>query len=75
MDGYKPNRTQEQRILDLLRERGEQGVMSWEIPDKLKILQYNARVFGLRRKGFVIENKDEVFRLISEPSPEQQTLI
>lgn len=77
---YKPNKSQEQRILDLLRERGEQGVMVWEFmlprPQGLGVAQYNARLFGLRQKGYEIENvKPGHFVLRSEPEPEQQILI
>ncbi len=49
--------TQEQRILNLLKQRGTQGVYAWEITGDLHILQYNARIFGLREKGHNIENK------------------
>ena len=64
---YKPNGTQEQRILDLLVERGSTGVNAWEIPNNLKILQYNARIFGLRRKGYDIRNINGKFYLHTEP--------
>lgn len=62
MNTYIKRPTQEQRILELLRERGAKGVMVWEfmIPRPqggLGIAQYNARIWGLRRKGYVIENK------------------
>lgn len=47
--------TQEQRILDLLRERGDEGVAVYEFmmprPYGLGIAQYNARIYGLREKG------------------------
>lgn len=48
--------TQEQRILKILRARGNNGVYAWEIMKDLNILQYNARIFGLRRKGYNIRN-------------------
>jgi lysozyme family protein len=64
--GYIEKKTQEQRILDLLRERGSSGVMAWEIPANLHILQYNARVYGLRKKGYDIRNKDGKFYLIEQ---------
>jgi len=62
MTGYKEDRTQEQRILDLLRERGEAGAFVYEFmtprPAGLGIAQYNARIYGLREKGYIIENKE-----------------
>jgi len=71
MTAYIKKPTQEQRILDLLKERGSAGVKSWEIPNNLHILQYNARIYGLREKGFNIINKDETFYLITgEPKQE-----
>lgn len=63
---YQPNKTQEQKILDLLKERGSSGVRAWEIPTNLHILQYNSRIFGLRAKGFNIINKDNTFYLIED---------
>lgn len=61
MIGYKENKTQEQRILDLLKERGPKGVFVWEFmlprPQGLGIAQYNARIWGLRKKGHLINNK------------------
>lgn len=58
---YQPRPTQEGRILKLLKERGERGVQVWEFmlprPQGLGIAQYNARIFGLRRKGYNIVNK------------------
>ena len=60
MTGYFKQPTQEQRILNFLEERGEVGVYAYEIatprPQGLGILQYNARIFGLRKKGFNIIN-------------------
>ena len=57
---YINNPTQEDRILNLLRERGARGAYVYEFmmprPQGLGIAQYNARVFGLRRKGYLIEN-------------------
>jgi len=58
---YIEKPTQEQRILDLLRLRGPEGVKVYELiaprPGGLGIAQYNARIWGLRKKGYVIENK------------------
>ena len=59
MDKYIPNKTQEERILDLLKERGELGAYAWEFTGQLRIMQYNARVFGLRKKGYNILNQDK----------------
>jgi hypothetical protein len=54
--------TQKQRLLDLLRERGSQGVKVYEImaprPEGLGIAQYNARILELRRNGYRIINKE-----------------
>ena len=59
---YQKRPTQEQRILKLLRERGEHGVRVWELmaprPQGLGIAQYNARIFGLRKRGYNITNKE-----------------
>lgn len=58
---YREKPTQEQRILDLLRKRGEKGAFVYEFmmprPNGLGIAQYNARIWGLRKKGYVIDNK------------------
>lgn len=55
---YENRTTQENQILDLLRERKGAGVYSYELaephPKGCGILQYNARIFGLRRKGHKI---------------------
>lgn len=60
MDKYIEKPTQEKRILDLLRERGNRGAFVYEFmipkPEGLGIAQYNARIKGLRDKGFDIEN-------------------
>lgn len=50
--------TQRTRILDLLRSHEGEWVPLSEILD-LRIGQYNARVFELRRLGFVIDNRTE----------------
>ena len=51
---------QEQRILNLLREKGSQGAYVYEFttsrPKGLGVSQYNARIWGLRRKGHDIKN-------------------
>ena len=56
---YKP--TQEQRIYLLLKQRGEQGAYIWEFMTPrnkggLGIAQYNARIWGLKKKGHNIIN-------------------
>jgi hypothetical protein len=66
--------TQEMRILALLKGRQGQWVGLPEIL-ALGIAQYNARLFSLRRKGFIIENRVEHtphgvhswFRLLDSP--------
>lgn len=69
----KESRTQEQRILDLLQERGERGVMVWEfmVPRPqggLGIAQYSSRIFGLRHKGYNIQSdKQGKFTLVETP--------
>jgi len=80
MTGYKEDKTQEQRILDLLRERGIEGVYVYEFmtprPVGCGIAQYNARIYGLRKKGYIIDNKEPGhFVLKGEPTPEQSSLI
>lgn len=66
MNGYLKNPTQEEKILSFLQERGEKGVFAWEITDNLKILQYNARIFGLRKKGYNIINKEKCHFILME---------
>lgn len=58
--GYVKNDSQEGRILNLLRERGNAGAFVYEFmmprPGGLGIAQYSARIFGLRGKGYEIVN-------------------
>lgn len=58
---YVSHPTQEQRILDLAKRRGSKGFFAYELaaprPHGLGILQYNSRVWGLRKKGYNIVNK------------------
>jgi hypothetical protein len=73
---YHKKPTQEQRILQLLKNRGKSGVKVWELvtprPHGLGISQYNARIYGLREKGFNIVNKTPGhFVLIQNEKPEQ----
>lgn len=77
MSKYKEKKTQEQRILDLLKERGKRGAFVWEfmLPRNrggLGIAQYNARIYGLRKKGYEIKNeKPGHFVLFEDKKPEQ----
>ena len=53
--------TQQQRILSLLKERGESGVFVYEFMTPvslggLGVSQYGARIMELRRKGYKIIN-------------------
>jgi hypothetical protein len=70
---YQDRPTQEQKLLEMLRLRGSYGVYAWEIIKDLNILQYNARVFGLRRKGYKIVNKKPGLFVLQERG--QTTLI
>lgn len=68
---YQQRLTQETRILRLLREKGNAGAYVYEFvtprPEGLGIAQYNARIWGLRQKGYQIENiKPGHFVLIEE---------
>lgn len=61
MTTYQKRPTQEGKILAKLRERGSRGLYAYEICmpvhlGGLGILQYNARIYGLRKKGHKIEN-------------------
>ena len=60
MNGYIHNGTQEERILTLLKERGSRGAYVYEFmqprPNGLGIAQYNARIWGLKQKGYQIIN-------------------
>jgi len=63
-------KTQGDRILDLLRKRGEIGVKVFEFmtprPNGLGVSQYGARILELRRKGFNIINSRGLFVLKEE---------
>lgn len=69
---YIENLTQEERILKLLKERGERGVYVYEMqnsrPNGLGIAQYNARIKGLRRKGHIIKNTEPGHFILIEAS-------
>lgn len=84
MTTYEKRPTQEQRILNLLRERGSQGAYVYEFmtpqPVGAGIAQYNSRVWSLRQKGYVIENKNPGhFILTYDPDrqvePKQEVLL
>lgn len=70
---YLNKPTQEEKILDLLRQRGDAGVFVWELMTPINrgglgIAQYNARIKGLRDKGFTIDNvKPGHFVLVEKP--------
>lgn len=67
---YREDKTQEQRILELLQERGSRGVYVYELqaprPQGLGIAQYNARIYGLRDKGYNIQNVEEGHFVLKE---------
>jgi hypothetical protein len=50
-----PNQTQENLILDAFRRNF--GILTPSDIMKLGIAQYNARIFGLRKKGHQIDNE------------------
>ena len=71
---YKPNKTQEDIILDILREaKGNwvDGMTFLNLPKP--ITQYHARIWSLQRKGYEIEGRFiytknwKEYRLIAEP--------
>lgn len=72
MNAYIKKPTQEERILGFLQWRGNKGVFAWEITNDLHILQYNARIYGLREKGHdIVSVTPGHFKLIKKG---QQTL-
>lgn len=76
MTDYIEDRTQEQRILDLLTQRGERGVEVWEFmlprpQGGCGIAQYNARIFGLRKKGYLIINQPKGHFVLKNPDGQQ----
>ena len=58
---YIENKTQEQKILSLLKTANWNWVALPKII-KLWIAQYNARIWWLRKKWFLIENKIKVVK-------------
>lgn len=59
MRNYEHRPTQEQRILQMLYSARWEFVSSLSIVMELYILQYSARIWGLRKKGFNIKNEVE----------------
>lgn len=77
---YQKRPTQEQRILDLLKERGGKGVAVWEfmLPRNqggLGVAQYNARVYSLRKKGYDIKNTKPGHFVLKTEKPRQGELL
>jgi hypothetical protein len=63
--------TQTRRIFERLWHQGPPGwVPAYVFPNDLHILQYNARIFDLRRKGLTIESQNingvDCFRLLGD---------
>lgn len=60
MNKHLKRPTQENKILNLLKKRAKKGVKVYELiapqPTGLGIVQYNARIYSLRRKGYSILN-------------------
>jgi hypothetical protein len=76
MTDYIEKPTQENLILELLKERGEAGAYVYEFMTPrskggLGIAQYSARIWGLRKKGYNIVNvKKGLFVLQAEEKRE-----
>lgn len=72
-----PRKSQKQRILQLLKNRGQDGVKVYELmmprPQGCGIAQYNARILELRRDGYRIINKKPGW-FVLEDREEQLTL-
>lgn len=76
MTNYEPRTTQEQEILDLLIARKGAGVYSYELaqphPEGLGCLQYNARLYGLRKKGHkIISDRKGHYVLETRPTMDE----
>ena len=52
--------TQEQRVLDYIREHG--SITSMQAFTDLKISRLSARIFNLRARGFNIENVSHTYK-------------
>ena len=67
---YEQRLTQEQKILDLFAERKGAGVYAYELaepaPRGLGILQYNARIYGLRHRGINVVSDHKGHFVIKE---------
>ena len=67
---YEQRTTQEQKILDLFAERKGAGVYAYELaepsPRGLGILQYNARIYGLRHRGINVVSDHKGHFVIKE---------
>jgi hypothetical protein len=72
---YESRTTQESQILDLLTERKGSGVFAFELaepkPRGCGILQYNARIYGLRKKGHNIVSDTKGHFILQERQEEQ----
>jgi hypothetical protein len=77
MTDYQERPTQERRILNLLRERGSDGAFVYEFmtpqPVGLGIAQYGARIWSLRKKGYIIENREPGHFILKEDIKPVQT--
>lgn len=79
---YEDRTTQESQILNLLIESKGAGVYSYQlaapVPRGLGILQYNARIYGLRHKGhkIVSDRKGhyvlDAFNVIEKPKEQEE---
>jgi hypothetical protein len=72
---YEQKSTQENQILDLLTASKGAGVYSYQLatphPEGLGILQYNARIYGLRHKGHkIISDRKGHYVLETRPTIE-----
>ena len=74
---YEQRTTQENQILDLLGERKGMGAYSYELakpkPDGCGVLQYNARIYGLRKKGHNIVSDFKGHFILQERTQEPMT--
>ena len=78
MEAIDLSTSQHQRLIDLLKIRGDAGIMVYEImtprPNGLGIAQYTARIHELRGKGYKIENV-EPGRFVLHQEPVQTSFI
>jgi hypothetical protein len=51
--------TQNETVLAILRERGDDGVSAIELDRRFGIYRAGARIFDLRREGYLIHTKTE----------------